>query len=76
MEFYFYSASHPNLSNYNSLGDRRVSKAHSTYILVEMKQGECIGPLSWSVHCNFVSDGNYSEKLVVGVHPPTLTSLG
>jgi hypothetical protein len=23
-------------------------------------RGECICPLSWSVHCNFVRDGNYS----------------
>ncbi len=27
-----------------------------------MKQGECISPLSWSVHCNFVRDCNYSER--------------
>jgi hypothetical protein len=26
-----------------------MSKAQSTYILIEMKQGECICPLSWSV---------------------------
>jgi hypothetical protein len=24
---------------------------------IEMKYGECICPLSWSVHCNFVRDG-------------------
>ncbi len=33
----------------------------STYRGVEMKQGECICPLSWSIRCSFVRDGNYSE---------------
>jgi hypothetical protein len=46
------------------------SEAHRIHILVDMKQRDCIGPLSWSVNCNFVRDGNYSEKLVVGLHPP------
>ena len=27
-----------------------------------MKQGQCICPLSWSVHCNFTGDGNSSER--------------
>ncbi len=31
-----------------------------------MKQGECIFPLSWSVHCDFVRDGERG----VGVHLP------
>jgi hypothetical protein len=32
------------------------------YILVEMKQGQCICPLSWSVHCNFTGEGKCSER--------------
>ncbi len=35
---------------------------HRAHILVEMKQGQCICPLSWSVHCNFTGDGNSSER--------------
>ncbi len=40
-------------------GDRFSSKFvtwrnHRVHILVEMKQGECVCPLSRSVHCNFV----------------------
>jgi hypothetical protein len=31
-------------------------------ILIEMKQGECICPHSWSVNCNFVRDGNYIDR--------------
>ncbi len=27
-----------------------------------MKQGQCICPLSWSLHCNFTGDGNGSER--------------
>jgi hypothetical protein len=44
------------------------------YIEVEMKQEECICPLSWNVHFNFLRDGNYSEG--DGRSPPTLISLG
>jgi hypothetical protein len=32
------------------------------YIGVEMKKGECICPLSWRIHYNFVCHGRYSEK--------------
>jgi hypothetical protein len=32
------------------------------HIGVETKYGECICPLSCSVHCNFVRVGNYSER--------------
>jgi hypothetical protein len=31
-------------------------------ILVEMKQVQCICPLSWSVHCNFNGEGKCSER--------------
>ncbi len=37
--------------------------------LIEMKQGWCIFPLSWSVHCNFIGDGKCNER-GLGVHPP------
>jgi hypothetical protein len=38
----------------------------------DMKKGECICPLSWSVHWNFVRDGKYLvEWKGVGVHPPS-----
>jgi hypothetical protein len=30
--------------------------------LQEMKQGQCICPLSWSVHCNFTGDGKCNER--------------
>jgi hypothetical protein len=36
--------------------------------LQEMKQGQCICPLSLSVHCNFTGDGKCNKK-GVGVHP-------
>ncbi len=42
--------------------------------LPEMKQGKCIWPLSWSVHCNFTGDGKCGER--GWACPPTLTSLG
>ncbi len=42
----------------------------STY-RVEMKYGECIGPLSWSVHCNFVRDGKQSGGGGRAPHPPS-----
>jgi hypothetical protein len=30
--------------------------------LLEMKQGYCVCPLSWSIHCNFTGDGNCNER--------------
>jgi hypothetical protein len=30
--------------------------------LQEMKQGQCICPLSWSVHCNFTGEGKCNER--------------
>ncbi len=35
---------------------------HRVHILVEMKQGQCIWPLSWSVHCNFAGEGKCNER--------------
>jgi hypothetical protein len=49
---------------------------HTEYIfLLEMKQGQCICPLSWSVHCNFTGDGKCKER-GWACAPPTLTSQG
>jgi hypothetical protein len=42
---------------------------HRVHILVEMKQVQCICPLSWSVQCNFT--GNERGWACTG---PTLTS--
>ncbi len=30
--------------------------------LLEMKQGQCVCPFSWSVHCNFTGDGKCNER--------------
>jgi WD repeat-containing protein 19 len=30
--------------------------------LLEMKQGWCVCPLSWSEHCNFTGDGKCNER--------------
>ncbi len=30
--------------------------------LLQMKQGQCICPLIWSVHCNFIGDGKSIER--------------
>ncbi len=38
------------------------SLPHIVDILLEIKQDECISPLSWSVHHNFVNDGKQSER--------------
>ncbi len=37
-----------------------------------MKQGQCICPLSWSVHCNFTGEGKCNER--GWACTPTLTS--
>jgi hypothetical protein len=50
------------------------SSNHRVHILVEMKQGQCICPLSWSVHCNFTGYGKFNKG--GGRAPPTLTSQG
>ncbi len=38
------------------------SLGHRVHILVEMKQGQCICPLSWSVHSNFSGEGKCNER--------------
>jgi hypothetical protein len=40
----------------------RRDETQSTYFLLEMKQSQCICPLSWSVHCNFTGDGKCNER--------------
>ncbi len=35
---------------------------HRVHIFLEMKQGQCVCPLSWSVHCNFTGEGKCNEK--------------
>ncbi len=55
-----------------SLCQRALGLNHRVHILVEMKQGQCICPLSWSVHCNFTGEGKCSEGGWAGVHPPPL----
>jgi hypothetical protein len=47
------------------------ASTHRAHILVEMY--ECICPLSWSVHCNFVRDNKGSERGWACTPP---TSLG
>ncbi len=44
--------------------------AHRVHILVEMKQGQCICPLSWSVHCNFTGEGKFNERGWACTPPP------
>jgi hypothetical protein len=43
---------------------------HRVHILVEMKQGQCICPLSWSVHCNFTGEGKCNERGWACTAPP------
>ncbi len=38
------------------------SSAHRIHIFLEMKQGQCVCPLSWIVHCNFTSDGKCNKR--------------
>ncbi len=42
-------------------GGCRVSATEYIFLL-EMKQGRCICPLSWSVHWNFAGDGKCNER--------------
>ncbi len=44
---------------------------HRVHILVEMKQGQCICPLSWSGHCNFTGEGKCSERGWPCTPPPS-----
>jgi hypothetical protein len=43
-------------------GGDMVSFIHRVHILVEMKQGQCICPLSSSVHRNFTGEGKCNER--------------
>ena len=44
-----------------------MCSTHRVHIFLELKQGYCVCPLSWSVHCNFTGDGK-CNKMGVGVH--------
>jgi hypothetical protein len=46
----------------------KAGRKHRGHILVELKQGQCICPLSWSVHCNFTGEG--SERGWACTPPP------
>jgi hypothetical protein len=39
-----------------------MCEEHWVHLLVEMKQGQCICPLSWSVHCNFTGEGKCNVR--------------
>jgi hypothetical protein len=62
-----------NIVKVGTLAEYRVEKKK-----LETKYRKCFFPISWSVHCNFVRDGNRLKTGLaqVGVHPPTLTSQG
>jgi hypothetical protein len=49
---------------FNFLGPLSLysSSYHRVHILVEMKQGQCICPLSWSVHCNLTGEGKCNKR--------------
>ncbi len=44
--------------------------SHRVHTLVEMKQGQCICPLSWSVHCNITGEGKCNERGWAGGRRP------
>ncbi len=49
-----------------------ASVSTTEYIsLQEMKQGQCICPLSWSVHCNFTGDGKCNKRGWACTPPPS-----
>ncbi len=50
------------LFNLFVLGTGRGRNTEYVHIFVEMKQGSCICPLSWSVHCNFTGDSKCNER--------------
>ncbi len=71
----FYTTFSYNASNHSLYRMKLVIKrqlSHRVHILVEMKQGQCICPLSWSVHCNFTGEGKCNER--GWACTPTLTS--
>ncbi len=43
-------------------GDVAGAKTTEYISLQEMKQAQCICPLSWSVHCNFTGDGKCNKR--------------
>jgi hypothetical protein len=43
-------------------GQTKVGGSTEYIFLLEMKQGHCICPLSWSVHCNFTGNGKCNER--------------
>ncbi len=49
------------------------SSDHRVHILLEMKQGQCICPFSWSVHCNLTGDGKCNERGLAGWRAPQLS---
>ncbi len=56
-------------------GEGRKRGTHTEYIGVEIKEGDCICPLSWGIKSNIVRDGKYNERGWT-CNPPPLTSLG
>jgi hypothetical protein len=56
-------------SNMTGLSAWRVITTEYIFLL-EMKQGKCVCPLSWSVHCNFTGDGKYNKRGWVCTPPP------
>jgi hypothetical protein len=68
-------------TRYSSSGTLHIPQSTYTVVfttedifLLEMKQGYCICPLSWSVHCNFTGEGKCKER--GWACTPTFTSLG
>jgi hypothetical protein len=50
------------LCTFSSLVTPFNSGHHRVHIFLEMKQGWCVCPLSWSVHCNFTGDSKCNER--------------
>jgi hypothetical protein len=50
---------------------QRDGPMHRVHISLEMKQGYCVCPLSWSVHCNFTGDGKCNERGWACTPPPS-----
>jgi hypothetical protein len=60
------------VSNCRSLLTEAGRGGTTEYIsLQEMKQGQCICPLSWSVHCNFTGDGKCNKRGWACTPPPS-----
>jgi hypothetical protein len=57
-------------SNMTCLSAGRVITTEFIFLL-EMKQGKCVWPPSWSVHCNFTGDGKYNERGWACTPPPS-----